>query len=202
MFDWIHHFDMAHWIATIGYVGLIAIVFLETGVFFGFFLPGDSLLFIAGVLASKGVFNIGILVTTLTITAILGYAVGYWFGNKLGHWLLARNDSIWFRKRYLEQARDFYKKHGGKALILGRLVPIVRTFAPVVAGMAEMPYGRYMFFNICGAIVWAFGVTMLGYLLGGIFPNAGKFILPIAIAIILISVLPGFIHYIRQRKLA
>ena len=163
MYEFIQHFDFAHWVETIGYVGILLIIFVESGLFVGFFLPGDSLLFIAGMLAEKGIFDITILVPAMIVTAIAGYMLGFWFGDKLGHWLLKRKDSLFFKKRYLTQAHAFYEKHGGKALVLGRLVPIVRTFAPIVAGMADMPYRRYFFYNVLGALVWCGGVTLLGF---------------------------------------
>lgn len=200
MFDILHHFDVTYWVATLGYFGLILIVLIETGFFFGFFLPGDSLVFAAGLLASKGVFNIWILVPALVLTAIVGYLVGYWFGDKLGHWLMRRNDSFWFKKRYIHQAHEFYTRHGGKALVIGRLVPVVRTFAPIVAGMAEMRYQRFVMYNVMGALLWAGCITLLGFYLGALIPDAGHFILPAVFLIILISILPGIIHYIKNRK--
>lgn len=199
MFDWLQHLDMEQMISAIGYVGVLSIIFLETGVFLGFFLPGDSLLFIAGMLAAKGVFDLAILVPALIVVAFLGYALGYWFGDKLGHWLLARKDGLFFKRRYLTEAHKFYEKHGGKALMLGRLVPIARTFVPIVAGMAGMPKGRYTFYNIFGAIFWCGGVTCLGYLLGGLIPNASDYILPVVVLIVLVSILPGIFHFVGKR---
>jgi len=199
MFDVLFQFDITQWVSTLGYVGLFVIVLLEMGVFFGFFLPGDSLVFTAGLLAAKGVFNIWYLVPLLIITAIMGYVLGYWFGDKLGHWLMNRKESIFFKRRYIEQAHAFYEKHGGKALILGRLVPIVRTFVPIVAGMAQMSYREYLVFNITGAFIWGGGVTLLGFYIGGIMPGIGNYILPLVLLVIFISVLPGLWHLIRKR---
>jgi len=181
-------------------LGLLLIVFAETGFFFGFFLPGDSLVFAAGLLASKHIFNIWILVPALIVVAILGYTVGYWFGDKLGYWLMQRKDSLFFKKRYIHQAHEFYIKHGGKALIIGRLIPVVRTFVPIVAGMADMKYRSYLKFNVLGALVWGGGVTLAGYYVGALIPSAGHYILPVVIAIVILSVLPGLVHLYKRRK--
>src|SRR3990167_250120 len=156
----ISHGNITDLVSTIGYIGVFAIIFAETGLFIGFFLPGDSLLFAAGLLASQHIFHIGVMVPVVIIMAISGYFVAYWFGDKLGQWLLTREDSFFFKKHYLYQARDFYKKHGGKALILGRLMPILRTFVPIVAGMAKMRYRTYVIYNIVGGLIWAGGMTL------------------------------------------
>lgn len=199
MFDFLHHVDLTQWISTLGYFGLIVIIFLESGVFFGFFLPGDSLLFVAGVLASQGVFNIYLLILLLVLTAFLGYAFGYWFGYRLEHWLMKRKESFWFRKSYIERARVFYERHGGKTLILGRFVPVVRTFIPIVAGMAEMPFSKFLIFNALGAMFWALGLPILGYFLGDVIPDAGKYIMPIVVGVIFLSILPGIFEYFKKR---
>lgn len=188
--------DLAHWVEVIGYAGILAIVFLETGLFFGFFLPGDSLLFTGGFLASQRIFNIWVLLPAIIVTAIMGYQLGYWFGKKCVVWLLQRPDSFWFKRRYLEQTKLFYDKHGGKALILGRLMPIVRTFAPIVAGMVVMTQRRYLFLNIAGALLWGGGITMMGYSLGQVIPDAQHYILPIVLMIIVLSIAPGIWRYI------
>lgn len=200
MFDFIHHLDVVEWVSTLGYFGLLIIIFVETGLFFGFFLPGDSLVFAAGLLASKHIFNIWILIPLLVVVAIIGYTVGYWFGDKLGHWLMKRKDSIWFKKRYLQQAHEFYEKHGGKALVIGRLVPIMRTFVPIVAGMAQMRYRSYLTFNVLGALVWGGGITFAGYYIGALIPNAGHYLFPFVLLIIFLSILPGIIHFLKKRK--
>lgn len=199
MLDWLHAQDLMHWVSLLGYTGLLIIVFVETGLFFGFFLPGDSLLFIAGVLASQGIFNIWLLITLLTVTAFVGYTFGYWFGNKLGYWLMKQPDRIWFKKKYIHKAHEFYEHHGGKSLVLGRLVPIVRTFVPIVAGMAGMPFKTYTFYNVIGAIVWGCGVTLFGYYLGGVIPDAGNYLLLIIGGIILLSILPAIWHFVKKR---
>lgn len=194
------HLDLAHWVHVIGYIGILIIIFAQTGLLLGFFFPGDSLLFTAGFLASQGYLHIGLLTVSVTITAILGYAVAYWLGKKIGHWLLRRPDKWYFKKRYLEQARTFYDKHGGKALILGRLVPVIRTFVPVVAGMTDMNVWRYNFYNIIGGVIWAAGVTLLGYYLGEKIPGVQHYILPAVLVIIFLSVLPGVWHLWQAKK--
>lgn len=199
MLDFLHHIDIIQLTRTAGYIGLAAIILCETGLFLGFFLPGDSLLFSAGLLASQQIFNIFLLTPLLIVAAIVGYAIAYWFGDKIGHWLLKRPDTFWFRRRYLTEAHAFYEKHGGKALIIGRLIPVVRTFLPIVAGMAEMTHRRFTLFNVIGALVWCGGVTLAGYYLGAVIPNIDKYILPIVLAIIVISALPPAIHLLRTR---
>jgi membrane-associated protein len=195
------HFNMSQWVSTIGYVGILFIIFAETGLFFGFFFPGDSLIFTAGLLAAKGMFKIEILVPALIVVAIAGYFTSYWIGSFLEHWFRRQKDSWWFKKRYLSDSHEFYNRHGGKSLILGRLLPIVRTFVPVVAGIAKMKFSRFIFFNIVGAIFWAGGITMLGYCLGNILPQSERLILPIVLLIIVLSILPGVWHVIKQRYL-
>ncbi|AAO90065.1 hypothetical protein AYM02_09660 [Coxiella burnetii] len=191
--------DLIHLVTAIGYFGILLVVFLETGIFVCFFFPGDSLLFSAGLLASQGVFKIWILVPTTIAVAILGYFLAYWLGEKLGGWLLRRPDSIWFKKSYLIQAKKFYDKHGGKSLILGRLIPVVRTFVPIVAGMTRMEYYRYIIFNVVGAFVWGGGVTLVGYYFGYLIPDVGEYILLIVLFIILLSLLPGIWHAVKSR---
>jgi len=191
-------FDLNHFIIAAGYAGVISIIFVETGLFVGFFLPGDSLLFATGLLASQGIFKIEWMVPALVIAAILGYTLAYYLGEKIGHWLMKRKDSWWFKKKHLQDAHAFYDKHGAKALVLGRLVPVIRTFLPVVAGMAEMPWGRYMKWNIWGGIIWIVGVTMAGYFLGQRIPGIDHYILPISLGIIVVSVLPAVWQYFKR----
>src|SRR5919199_1372896 len=155
------HFDLQQIIIAFGYLGVWAIIFAESGLFFGFFLPGDSLLFTAGFLASQGVFDAWGGIWTLSllcgVAAILGDSTGYAFGKRVGPRLFNRDDSRWFHKRHLRRAHDFYERHGGKAIVLARFMPFVRTFAPIVAGMGAMNYPRFLFFNVVGGVVWAFG---------------------------------------------
>jgi membrane-associated protein len=187
-------FNLTELIQTIGYVGLFFMIFAESGLFFGFFFPGDSVLFTAGFLASQGFLNIWVLVPLMMIAAVLGDSVGYFTGSKLGHWLMNKRDSFFFKKEYIHKAQDFYHKQGGKTLILARFIPAVRTFVPIVAGMAQMPYHRFLSFNIFGGIIWGAGLTMAGYYLGTKIPGVDKYLLPIVALIVLISVLPGIMH--------
>ena len=194
------HFDLSELIKTWGYLGLFFVVFAESGLFFGFFFPGDSLLFTAGFLASQGFLNIWVLVPLMVIGAISGDSVGYFMGNKFGDWLMKKRDSLFFKRRYLLEAQQFYEKHGGKTIMLARFVPAVRTFAPIVAGMAKMEYRKFISYNVWGGLVWGVGMTCLGFFLGSIIPNADKYLLPIVGAIIVLSVLPGVMHVWNGRK--
>lgn len=184
------HFDIPALVQTAGYVGLFAIVFAESGLFFGFFFPGDSLLFTAGLLASQGLLNIYVLVGLMTLGAVLGDSVGYWFGKKVGPKIFTREDSFFFNKRHIERTRAFYAKYGPKAVVLARFVPVVRTFTPILAGVGTMPYGLFLRYNIIGGVLWGAGVTLLGYFLGSAIPSAEKYLLPIILGIIAISFVP------------
>lgn len=197
------HFDLSETIKTIGYLGLFLIIFAESGLFFGFFLPGDSLLLTAGLLASKtnpatGLpwFDIRILLVLLFVAAVLGDNVGYWFGAKTGPRIFNRENSLLFRRRNLLKAKEFYDKHGGKTIVLARFMPFIRTFAPIVAGAVEMEYRRFVFFNLFGGLVWAIGVTTAGYTLGHILPTEviERYFLVVIAAVILISAAPAVIH--------
>lgn len=188
------HFDLMELISTVGYIGLFAIVFAESGLFFGFFLPGDSLLFTAGILASQGILSIWILIPLLFVAAVLGDNVGYWTGRKLGSWLMKQKDSFFFKKHHLLKAQRFYEQHGGKTLILARFMPAIRTFAPIAAGMAQMHYNTFFMFNIIGGAIWAIGMTVLGFFLGNIIPDIEKYLLPVIAAIVVISVVPALSH--------
>ena len=162
--------DVRGLVQTGGYIALAIIVFTETGLMIGFFLPGDSLLVTAGLFAAKGDLNIVVLNLLLMFCAITGDATGYYIGKKLGPALFRKEDSLLFKKKHLIATHEFYERHGGKTIIIARFVPIIRTFAPVVAGMANMSYRRFAMFNIIGGIGWVFSMTMIGYLLVTIFP--------------------------------
>jgi membrane-associated protein len=192
--------DMVEAIKTIGYVGLFAIVFAETGLFLGFFFPGDSLLFVAGVLAAQGFFSLPILLIVLFIAAFTGNMVGYWFGAFVGPKIFSREDSLFFRRSHILKARAFYERYGGKTIVLARFIPIVRTFAPIVAGVAKMPYGTFMMFNFIGALLWSVGLTTAAYYLGSLIEDTDRFLLPIVVFIIGLSVLPGMFEYWRSRR--
>jgi membrane-associated protein len=190
--------DLTGFVQTIGYVGIFFIVFAECGLFFGFFFPGDSLLFTAGFLASQQVLDLGTLILLVVIATICGNFVGFWTGEKLEDWLITRKESFFFKKKYLREAREFYEKHGSSALILARFIPIVRTFVPIVAGVANMRFRKFLIFNIAGGFIWGAGITLFGYYLGSIIPGADKLLLPIVVIIVVVSVLPGLLHMRRK----
>jgi membrane-associated protein len=187
-------------IRAVGYPGLFAIVFAESGLLIGFFLPGDSLLFTAGFLASIGVFNIWVLAPLCVIAAITGDAVGYAFGKQAGRRLYERPDSRFFKRRHLVAAELFYEKHGGKTIVIARFLPVVRTFAPIVAGASNMQYRRFVFFNVMGGILWGAGLTIGGYVLGEAIPDIDKYLLPIIALIVLLSALPTIIHIVHANR--
>lgn len=192
--------DPSALIEGLGYVGLFAIVFAESGLFFGFFLPGDSLLFTAGLLASADILNIWTLLIVIPIAAILGDQVGYWFGSWIGPRVFKKEDSFFFSKAHIARAENFYQKYGPKAIVLARFVPIVRTFIPILAGVGRMNYRTFVTYNIIGALLWGVGVTLLGYFLGQVFPHAEEYLLPIVVGIILISLIPIVREWLKARK--
>lgn len=194
------HGDLASIIETVGYLGLFAIVFAETGLLIGFFLPGDSLLFTAGFLASQGIFNIYILCFIMFLAAVIGDSVGYMIGHKYGKRLFKKEDSLLFHKDHLRRAKEFYEKHGGKTIIIARFMPIVRTFAPVVAGIGDMKYGTFLTYNIIGGLLWAVGLPTLGFVLGSSIPDVDKYLLPIIALIVLASVAPGAYHTLKTKE--
>ena len=193
-------FDLKILIQTVGYLGVFAMVFAESGILIGLFLPGDSLLFTAGFLASQGFFDVATLCMGCFIAAVAGDSVGYAFGYRVGRGLFQREDSLIFHKRHLLRAEEFYQRHGGKAIILARFVPIVRTFAPIVAGIGQMEYSRFLMFNVVGAAAWAIGVTLAGYFLGSLIPDVDRYLLPIIIGIIFVSLLPTVVHGVREYR--
>lgn len=194
--------DLKGLIEAVGLIGVYGIVFAESGLLVGFFLPGDSLLFTAGLLASPGfgLFNVWTLVLGAWAAAVIGDNVGYEFGKRMGRQLFKREKSFLFNPDNLVKAQMFYEKHGGKAITIARFMPIVRTFAPIVAGIAHMDHKRFTFFNFIGGTVWVWGMTFAGYFLGSVIPDVDKYILPIVFLIILISVLPPAIHMYKDNK--
>lgn len=193
-------FDLGTTIRAIGYLGVFAIVFTESGLLFGFFLPGDSLLFTAGFLASQNFFDIKILALGCFVAAVLGDNVGYYIGHRFGRRLFHKEDSLFFHKDHLVRANEFYKKHGGKTIILARFMPFIRTFAPVVAGIGDMHYSTFLFYNIIGGFLWAIGLTTAGFFLGSIIPDVDKYLLPIIFLIILASISPGLYHALKTKE--
>ena len=182
-----------------GMVGLILIVFAETGLMIGFFLPGDSLLVTAGLFAAKGDLNIVWLNIALIIAAIVGDATGYWIGHKTGQALYSRPNSFFFRKEHLIKTHEFYEKHGGKTIIIARFMPIIRTFAPVVAGAATMTYRKFAVFNIVGGIAWVTSMTLVGYSLGRTVPNIDEHLHLVVAVVIFISLLPAIIAWMNNK---
>jgi membrane-associated protein len=176
------------------------IVFVETGFFVGFFLPGDSLLVTAGVFAASGQLHISELLLLVPLCAIIGDQIGYWIGRKAGQALYQREDSLIFRKRHLQRAHEFYEKYGGKTVILARFVPIIRTFCPPVAGAAEMSYGRYLAYDVAGGILWGGGMVLVGYSLARQIPNISENIHYVIAVVIFLSLLPPIIGVLRARS--
>jgi len=185
-------------ITTIGVLGMFGIIFAESGLLFGFFFPGDSLLVTAGLLSSQGFFRLEILIPLLIVAAIAGDSTGYWFGHKVGEAIFKKEDSLIFKKSHLIKAHNFYEKHGGKTIILARFVPIIRTFAPIVAGAAKMTYRHFISFNVFGGIFWVTIMLLLGYFLGNVIPNVDKYLLPIIFIIVFLSMIPGIIEFVKN----
>jgi membrane-associated protein len=193
------YIDPKFLIETAGLIGTIAIIFSESGLFFGFFLPGDSLLFTAGLFASQGHLSLALLILGCMIAAIAGDSVGYAFGRKVGPALFSREDSLFFHKGHIERAKTFYERYGVKTIVLARFVPIVRTFAPIVAGIGSMPYSTFLRWNIVGGIAWVALMTLSGYFLGTIFPKTGEYLEYIIVGIILVSLIPIIREAYRSR---
>ena len=187
------------------YAGLVFIVFAETGLALGFFLPGDSLLVVAGLFASAGKLNVFVLLTALFVAAVVGDAVGYYSGHKLGPRLFTRKKSLLFRPSHLEKAHAFYEKYGGKTIIIARFVPIVRTFAPIVAGAAQMSYRRFAAYNVIGGLLWVFSMILAGYFLGSAVERAfgvklEDHIEKVVAVVVLLSLMPPLIEYLKSRR--
>ena len=187
------------------YLGLIFIIFAETGLAVGFFFPGDSLLVVAGLFAAAGKLNVFVLLLTLFVAAVVGDAVGYYTGLKAGPRIFSRQKSLLFKPSHLQKAHAFYEKYGGKTIIIARFVPIVRTFAPIVAGAAEMPYRRFFMFNVVGGFLWVFSMILAGYFLGGVVERAfgiklDDHIEKVVIVVVLLSLMPPFIEWLKARR--
>ncbi len=192
--------DLPTLIQSIGYLGVWGMVFAESGLLIGFFLPGDSLLFTAGFLASQHLLNVWLLIVGGSICAVAGDSVGYLTGHRFGRRLFRREDSRFFHKDHLVRAQKFYDLHGGKALVLARFMPIVRTFAPITAGIGKMYYPSFLTYNIVGGVLWTFGLTLLGYFLGSVIPDVDRYLLPIVLAIVVISLLPSVFHLWKENR--
>ncbi|MFN8574882.1 MAG: VTT domain-containing protein [Gemmatimonadaceae bacterium] len=195
--------DLPALVQWAGYFGLTAIIFTETGLFFGFFLPGDSLLVTAGLLATQGfaldVYKLGIL---LNLAAVLGDNTNYWIGRLTGPRIFNRSESIFFHRKHVDRAHMFYEKHGPKTVVLARFMPIIRTFAPLVAGVAQMNYRVFLTYSILGGTAWIWSMLFTGYFLGQYVPGIDKHIELVIIGVIFLSILPGIIAWLRERKAA
>jgi membrane-associated protein len=209
LLDLLHRLrDLPGLIQWAGYVGLAAIIFTETGLFFGFFLPGDSLLVTAGLIASgvleaKGVsLNVYTLGLLLTAAAILGDNTNYWIGRLTGPRIFYRDDSLFFRRKHVERAHAFYERHGAKTVVLARFMPIIRTFAPLVAGVAQMNYRTFLTYSVIGGVSWIWSMLFIGYFLGRYIPGVERHVELVIIAVIFISILPGIISAWRERSRA
>jgi membrane-associated protein len=187
-------------IETAGYAGVLFIIFAETGLFFGFFFPGDSLLFAAGVLTAGGALSLPALLVGVPAAAALGNAVGYWFGAWAGPRLFTKEDSFFFNKRYLARSHEFYQTYGPRAILLARFVPVVRTFVPIVAGVGSMRYAMFTLYNVLGSVLWGAGVVLAGYYLGHAFPAVGQYLLPLSLLVIVVSFLPIAREYLARRS--
>jgi membrane-associated protein len=195
------HFDLLELIKAVGYLGLFGIMFAETGLLVGFFLPGDSLLFTAGILAAQGYLEIALVLIVLAGGAILGDNTGYLIGKKLGPKLFSKEESLLFKKSHLHKAQAFFDKHGAKTIVIARFVPIVRTFVPTLAGVGNMKYSKFLTLSVIGGVFWTGSITMLGYYLGLKVDNIEKYIIPGVVVIILISVSPYIKQFITNKQL-
>jgi len=193
-------FNVETMIQSGGLLLIGAIIFAESGLLVGFFLPGDTLLFTAGFFAAQGKLPLGWLMLVVILAAIAGDSVGYMIGRRTGHRIFSKEDGILFRKSYIHDAEEFYQKHGGKTIILARFIPIIRTFAPLVAGVGKMPYRRFLSFNVIGATLWGGGVILLGHWLGSKIPNIDKYLLPAVLVATLFTFSPVLIHLARDKQ--
>lgn len=193
-------FNIEHVLIVGGYVGLFAIIFAESGFFAGFFLPGDSLLITAGLLAYRGYFDIWLIVALCVVAAILGDSFGYTFGKYVGPKIFTREDSFFFHKKHIERARDFFKRYGKRAIILARFVPVVRTFTPIFAGVGLMPYRQFLSYNIVGGLIWG-GLLPLGaFFAAGYIPGFENYFEYIIVGVIIVSLVPVLIGFIKNKK--
>ena len=194
--------DLPALVQWAGYVGLTLIIFAETGLLVGFFLPGDSLLVTAGLLAADPAFglNVWLLGLILTVAAIVGDTVGYQVGKAAGPRIFTRENSLLFNKNHLLKAQAFYEKHGGKTIIIARFMPIVRTFAPVVAGVGQMRYASFLAYNVVGGVLWIWSMLLTGYVLAKTVPGVAKHVEKVILLVVFLSILPGIIAWWRNRS--
>lgn len=201
--DFLLHPD--HYLEALGPLGMfvsIAIIFAESGLFFGFFLPGDSLLLTSGLLAFRGIFTLWVLLVGFPLAAIIGDNVGYWFGNKVGPAIFSRPESRFFKPQNLAKAKEFYDRYGPITIVLARFMPFIRTFVPIVAGAVQMPYRTFFIYNVLGGTLWAIGVTLAGYFLAALIPadTLDKYFIVIVLVVIVISALPTLLHLWNENK--
>ncbi|MFC3832898.1 MULTISPECIES: DedA family protein [Deinococcus] len=192
-------FDLPQLIQTVSYAGLFGIVFAESGLLAGFFLPGDSLLITAGLLAKQGSLNLPGVMLAVGAGAIVGDSVGYAIGRKFGPAVFRREDSRLLRPEYVVRTQAFFDRHGPRALILARFVPVLRTVAPTMAGVGQMPYRRFLTYNVLGGLLWALGVPLLGYALGGLIPNLDRYILVLVGIVVVVSFIPVAVELLKAR---
>ncbi|MBK5290002.1 MAG: VTT domain-containing protein [Acidimicrobiia bacterium] len=194
--------DPQQLLRSFGTIGLFVIIFAESGLLIGFFLPGDSLLFTAGLFASSGRLNIWVILVGCFVAAVAGDQVGYAFGKRVGPSIFNRPNSRLFKQEHVERANEYFEEHGAKTILMARFVPVVRTFAPILAGVGTMPYRTFLMFNVAGGFLWAVGVTLLGYFLGEQIgaDNIDKYLLPIIGVVILLSLIPPFLEYRKHKK--
>lgn len=207
LLEWYHYFkDLINpeYLAQGGLFTLVLVVFAETGLMVGFFLPGDSLLFTAGLLCATGTLAVSfpILLVSLILAAVIGDQTGYLIGKKMGQNLFTKEESLFFKPKYVQKTKEFYDRHGGKAIVLGRFVPIVRTFAPMIAGVAQLDYKTFVFYNVSGGVLWISSMLTAGFLLVKWIPGIKDYIHLVIVLIIFISVIPIFTTYLQERKLA
>ena len=194
--------DPQQLLRSFGTIGLFLIIFAESGLLIGFFLPGDSLLFTAGLFASSGRLNIWVILVGCFVAAVAGDQVGYAFGKRVGPSIFNRPNSRLFKQEHVQRANEYFEEHGAKTIVMARFVPIVRTFAPILAGVGTMPYRTFLIFNIAGGFLWAVGVTLLGYFLGEQIgaDNIDKYLLPIIGVVIILSLIPPLLEYRKHKK--
>lgn len=194
------HLDPIAIVKTGSYLGIAFLIFAESGLLIGIFLPGDSLLFAAGLLAAGGFLAIEPLTFFVVVAAILGDSVGYWFGSEVGEALFKRKNSRFFKQEYLERTERFYRAYGGRAVVLARFVPIVRTIAPILAGVSSMKYRLFLAYNTLGGLLWGAGVLLAGFFLGSLIPGSEKYVFPLSLVIVAVSFLPIFLNLARGKK--
>lgn len=203
MFDFLlacAHLDPMGIIKTGSYLGIAIIIFAESGLLFGIFFPGDSLLFASGLVAGAGLLSLVPLLISVVLAAIVGDSVGYWFGANVGTNFFKRKDSRLFKQEYLHRTERFYQKYGGRAVILARFVPIVRTIAPILAGIGSMKYSIFLSYNALGGLFWSSGMILLGYFLGTVLPDSEHYILPLSLVIVVLSFLPLLVSLMRGKR--